>query len=351
MKKDVDTTAIARKDPQFRRTECENIAAQLTARCAGFLEVSTSNRNGNISTKIGPDSFVQYFHRTARDFIESESCLPKLLSYTSKTEFNPNVTMMMSCILHLHIRASLGENEHEFLGLAEEVLIYAHHADNHTASRDVQVVLLNQMCTLLNKYYIDWLAGMALHCDGINDFLKVVAIYNLTGYVATMLARKGGDVLELEASELLLTILPRDVRYVTYILPLPSISVVSLLISMGADINRSSPTDLNSPWQNLLLYAVEDLRNHDEDNPNKTFRRTLHVWRMYIKVIHVFVMAEADKHAEKNCPEYGIYNPVEVIRMVAKILPRAASPILQILKQASDSERTNGTKEEMARSD
>ncbi|PVH79135.1 hypothetical protein DL98DRAFT_655557 [Cadophora sp. DSE1049] len=58
---------------------CEDTGVQLTARCAGFVEAS--NKEGNIS----PKSHVQYFHRTARDFLETEENWSKLLLHTSNT--------------------------------------------------------------------------------------------------------------------------------------------------------------------------------------------------------------------------------------------------------------------------
>jgi hypothetical protein len=56
--------------------KCEDTMVQLTAQCAGFLEVSVKDG------KVSKDSLVRYFHRTARDFLETEEVWSKLLLQT-----------------------------------------------------------------------------------------------------------------------------------------------------------------------------------------------------------------------------------------------------------------------------
>jgi hypothetical protein len=63
------------------QSKCEDTAIQLTARCGGFFEVSSLHRGAS------RDSLVQYFHKTARHFIEPADCWSILLAQTRRTGF------------------------------------------------------------------------------------------------------------------------------------------------------------------------------------------------------------------------------------------------------------------------
>ncbi|KAH6698160.1 hypothetical protein BKA61DRAFT_530992, partial [Leptodontidium sp. MPI-SDFR-AT-0119] len=85
---------MTRKEFQVK---CEDTRVRLTARCAGFLEAS--NLPG--TSAMGPGSVIQYFHRTAKDFLESAEVWSKLLMETENTNFNPNVALMRSQLLYI----------------------------------------------------------------------------------------------------------------------------------------------------------------------------------------------------------------------------------------------------------
>ena len=85
---------------QDTRLQRRGYQIQLTARSAGVLEVS--NRHGTSAMAL--DSSIQYFHRTAKDFLESEEIWAKLSLATAKTNSNPNIAMMRSCLMNIRLR-------------------------------------------------------------------------------------------------------------------------------------------------------------------------------------------------------------------------------------------------------
>jgi hypothetical protein len=78
---------------------CVAMSTKMTARCAGFLELSLSNNQAGTQ----PSSLVQYLHRTARDFVEGANHWPKVIADTAETAFDPSVAMMKSCLCSLNI--------------------------------------------------------------------------------------------------------------------------------------------------------------------------------------------------------------------------------------------------------
>jgi hypothetical protein len=122
--------------------KCEDTLVQLTARCAGFLEVSIRN------DKVSRDSLVRYFHRTARDFLETEENWSKLLLQTSSTDFNPNTAMMRSCVITLQLPPIIiewdADDREPMRRVTKDCMIYARFADAHHPSHGTQIELLDQ---------------------------------------------------------------------------------------------------------------------------------------------------------------------------------------------------------------
>jgi hypothetical protein len=77
---------------------CQETGIQMTARCAGLLELS--HRKASSSWGYMNKS-IRYMHRTARDFMERADIWNQLLSRTEATNFNPHENLMKSCILQL----------------------------------------------------------------------------------------------------------------------------------------------------------------------------------------------------------------------------------------------------------
>ena len=71
---------------------CENTKIQLTARCAGLLEVPEFDQRGLRAT-------IEYLHRTARDFIENEKNWQEILQHTLGTAFRPDISILRASLL------------------------------------------------------------------------------------------------------------------------------------------------------------------------------------------------------------------------------------------------------------
>ena len=71
---------------------CENTKVQLTARCAGLLEVPEFEQRGLKAT-------IEYLHRTARDFIENEKNWQEILQHTLGTAFRPDISILRASLL------------------------------------------------------------------------------------------------------------------------------------------------------------------------------------------------------------------------------------------------------------
>jgi hypothetical protein len=63
----VDMRTVRRLAHESLSTQCEDMMIQLTARCAGLLEVPNFAQGR-------PDSQVQYLHRTVREYLEKDDC-------------------------------------------------------------------------------------------------------------------------------------------------------------------------------------------------------------------------------------------------------------------------------------
>jgi hypothetical protein len=106
----------------------KRIQMQLTARCAGMLEISNS--------KSG-DHVVQYFHRTVKDFLETSASSSKLLLGISNTDLRINVSLMRACIGSLRIifaqrpglSRGMEKKSIDAYSLVTDFMIYAYHAE------------------------------------------------------------------------------------------------------------------------------------------------------------------------------------------------------------------------------
>jgi hypothetical protein len=132
---------------------CEDTSIRLTARRAGVLEVS------NAST-LGPRSLVQYFHRTAKDFLQSDEIWTQLLLETQYTEFDPNVVLMRLCLWYIKVQIAFSAvlaqesiyREVEVSAYAVGFMTYALYANGHNPSRELQTLLIDQLRDLAGKH-------------------------------------------------------------------------------------------------------------------------------------------------------------------------------------------------------
>ncbi|KAH8773149.1 hypothetical protein F5882DRAFT_172327 [Hyaloscypha sp. PMI_1271] len=252
IKEDLDATTLRQCTWKWLNSRCEDISIRLTARCAGFLEVS------NIRPSTGDISdapYVRYFHRTARDFLEMDTHWRKILMQTADTDFNPNVSMMKSCLLSLEHAIAHDDNKY-VSELHRDFMAYSYHADSHYRSHGTQTIMLDRMASIMN-IRSDGLRGAEIlpRLNEPLDFLKLATIYGLRGYISIQLARSGQSRDKARATTLLRCLLPMDASsHEKLSMPPPRIDMVSLLLDFGADPNGHGDYGLGSPWTNTLTF-------------------------------------------------------------------------------------------------
>ncbi|KAL2061695.1 hypothetical protein VTL71DRAFT_7073 [Oculimacula yallundae] len=264
------------------KAKCRDTIVHLTARCAGFLEVSTVKTTG----ETGPDSFLRYFHRTAKDFLHSDVYWSRLQTQTINSTFNPNVSMMQSCTMQAFFKyksdqeASSDRNKMSFAGfsvdidpqereidtetiaLAKDFMIYAHNADRQSETLDIQLEMIDRF----NKFLVPtWIGKVFPSLFGFASYLELAAIYNLRGYVLSKINQQSGEEATRNACALLTYILPDTDCHASYGLPLPQVEMVSLLLRLGADPNKGIYS--RSPWENTLRFFTK-YAEHKPDEIN-----------------------------------------------------------------------------------
>jgi hypothetical protein len=241
----LDISEIENMTRKVFQLRCEDTKVRLTARCAGFLEVS--NIHG--TSTMGPGSLIQYFHRTAKDFLESEEVWARLLSKTSQTDFNPNVAMMRSSLWYIRIQIAFSaESAQRFIRYEIDAstyvtsfLAYATSAEPDIESREAQTALIDQLDDLIseNQNDEDWLYEVRPRRKGRCKMLEISTVWGLRGYVRDRLRMIEAPQLTTAATSLLQFFLSDEFsgleRY-----PFPSLEMVSLLLDFGADAGNSS---------------------------------------------------------------------------------------------------------------
>lgn len=339
IKDDLDASAGQTNNRVWLDARCEDISVRLTARCAGLLEVTVSHAGYIKGERIGgPDSLIRYFHRTARDFLETHTHWCKILRQTANTDFNPNVSMMRSC-LHSFRFAIANYHVHN-PDLARDFMIYSYHADSHPQSHHIQSILLDKMNDTMkmarNSWWtVDFLPGV----DGFPDFLKLTTIHGLRGYVSAKLSEFGEtfEAVDRErATALLRCLLPPDDSHVKSKLPLPRIDMVSLLLDLGADPNGSSGSQ--SPWLNTLGFFGR------RGSPPYSTYDLMTLELTYMAIMEKLVLAGANPHAvtggQYKSTSLSAMDIVETI-LLPKYRSEAAS-LLQVLKCAMSKSNANG---------
>jgi len=337
----------------------EDIIVQLTARCAGFLEIPDLEEEKG---KCG-HSLIEYFHRTARDFLETDVIWSKLLIQTAGTDFDPNVAMMRSCIMSLRLGSCID--------LTKDFMIYAQHADKHTNSHDIQSALLDRLdemrtsiSRMIGMYENEWnldLVPRPRHGSRVVTLLELATLYGLQAYVKDKLSQFEGAYLEKAATGLLYYLLPGKNE-----LPLPRLEMVSLLLDFGADPNNQPGCP--SAWGNTLCYTTaimdtlgsceppilsDDVQHHAADVPtgldDALARHILRSGecdvdtpgRRYIQILQRLLLAGADPRAHvldlnAQANALGI---IETYLMPK--FPREAGQLLRELNQALEATKSS----------
>lgn len=237
-------------------TECEDTIVQLTARCAGMLEISHPGGDGR--------SHIVYLHATTRNFLEKDENWSYLLSFTSKTDFNPYVSLMKALALDLFLKFKSNGPMILISTALEAIMTCASYANADSRTHKRQNAILDHLDKLVDNVFKrnrHWRNKLLLYqgAGGKLSFLELTALYNLTGYVGEKLAHEEKLSAKYTASSLLQWLL-RDKDWLSpRMVPLPKAEVISLLIHYGADSNWKYPG--RSTWENVLHYFVTATQN------------------------------------------------------------------------------------------
>lgn len=243
--------------------ECKETGMQMTARCAGLLEIS-KRKLGSIWLDLTDP--IRYMHRTARDFIERDDIWKQLLSYTDETNFNPYESLMKSCILQLSLAPTElfeanknTESRRKHIRWVERTatsaMIYAHFTDLQTNKADAE--WLDRLDKIMTRFYhlhkLDnkhWSNQdfLRLHLLGglsqgtsmrelpFQGFISYAVQFGLTTYVDEKLRQQG---LRINANDEV-PLLQYAVRCPPAVLRYPhSNKMASLLLRSGEDPNEN----------------------------------------------------------------------------------------------------------------
>ncbi|KAF8850535.1 hypothetical protein BDZ45DRAFT_696655 [Acephala macrosclerotiorum] len=162
----------------------KTVEDRLKGQCAGLLETQTS------STEPLPTRKVQYLHRTVQEYLERSSIWETVVSRTAGTTFNPNISMLRSCVFQLKATPS-GQITQSFWRLVLAALLHAHHASNETDRS--HFVLIDELDQTIASHMIktqmiqeeDWTSDWTFYLQKELriSFMNVAVRFGLHGYV------------------------------------------------------------------------------------------------------------------------------------------------------------------------
>lgn len=186
-----DEECICRQNLPSAQACSLNIDAQLVVRCAGLLEIVKPISGGD---------YVEYLHRTAREFVESPPIWKKILGYTAETDFNADASLLRSyiCQIGSHIGSQVESDIYtlqNIINLATVAMLHAYFADSATSN--ARADLLNHMdetmkeLPVFTKYfpkkhwtaYTTWNAPASIDKMDSISFLTHAIQWDLAAYV------------------------------------------------------------------------------------------------------------------------------------------------------------------------
>ena len=190
---------------------CDKMRTRLQTWCAGLLEVPDFFWNrldpidptAALRTKVTWE--VAYLHRTARDFLETESIWRILLKYTANTDFEPHArqprsTVQLYQIVGPIVPTPLGHGlfRKELLDPLLQALVFAQRAktidgDAYFKTLDkLDEVVGNHLSRWSGHYFGHWsqFVGREQSFARYQTFLDLAVAYNLEGYVITKIGQE-----------------------------------------------------------------------------------------------------------------------------------------------------------------
>jgi hypothetical protein len=288
----------------------------------------------------GPEPNIRYFHRTAREFLEMDTHWRKILMQTADTDFNPNVSMMKSCLLSLEYAMA---HDHRYISDSHrDFMIYSYHADSHYRSHGTQTVMLDKMASIMDiNSYSWWGAEFLPEVKGSPDFLKLATIYGLRGYISIKLIRSGQSRDKARATTLLRCLLPDDASSRAKLtIPPPRIDMVSLLLVFGADPNEHGDYGLGSPWENMLAFLYRSTSTTQASYDVESYKP------MYAAFMEKLILAGADPET-MIVDEYSgqSHSAMDIIKTWLPKYPLESASLLQALQRAMQKSNPNGKRQ------
>jgi hypothetical protein len=254
-----------------------------------------SNARDKLGSTINrPRSLIQYFHRTAREFLEKDEHWSRLLRQT-KADFNPNFAMMRSCLVEVKFETSARAQK--------DFMIYSYHAESHTESHSAQVALLDQFNEIVIAGDHEAILDLIPNFTGIADFQKLAAEYGLRAYVTAKITQQDKSQQEKSATILLRYLLKEKDFLILSRPPLPRLEMVSLLLDLGADPNRSDGT--RTLWEGFLDMLINQ-RNPDGVARSAKLR--------YMQIMEILAYSGADLQA--SAIDYPGLNAIDFVEKI-----------------------------------
>lgn len=362
MNQDTDLAKLYETDENKFLAKCKRTEVQLKARCAGFLELSKTEAD----TVTGEDYHIQYFHWTARDFLETKASCSNLLLHTTSTGFHLNISLMRSCLGSLQLVLARLRNyqgcpyvayeEGVIDGLVKDFMVYAYHAENNGEDQKTQIELVDQMSSIMathSEYYRQgasrWIADILLSVRSLDfKFMDFAMVYGQKCYVREKLQQYDKSQVQSIATGLLGHLLPSDYRYVEFGLPLPSIEMVSMLLDLiVASIDENGILRcLQRPWGNLILhmnhFSTTNLTpssvSGDDYDPHGLDLR-------YLDIMKILVFARNRTGCIPPGPVHVGRGSIDLVeRFIAENYPQYASTLLPKLRFLESAKLDGGRK-------
>ncbi|KAF8850471.1 hypothetical protein BDZ45DRAFT_751704 [Acephala macrosclerotiorum] len=252
MNEDLELAAVQKWTSKEVRGICEDMAFQLTARCAGLLETWHSG-------DLTPESGAHYLHRTAQDYLAKRNVWDDLLSHTTGQTFNPDVALLRSYVLLLGINRSHPTKAANWpYKSAHYALVYAHFAEKEPVKAPTS--LLDDLDTIMSAYAKSSLRLQFSHwsndvtkpreLEPATSFTPVAAIYGLVSYV-----QDRGSAYKTHGSSAIMPLLHYTIPAgcsERYFSP-PQPQMVELLLKIKADVNLIYNS--KTAWQAALSYV------------------------------------------------------------------------------------------------
>jgi hypothetical protein len=313
----------------------QNIAAQLTARCAGMLEVAGFSKH----LPVTGGSQIVYLHTTTREFLEKDENWSHLLKHTAKADFNPHLSIMKAAFLKLRINLRNYQPDFEsnkplpddFKEWIRIVMVYASYANADIRTRKAQTAILDRLdglVTSVARPTLHW-ANDILPFEQLGpklSFLDFTTLYNLNGYVHEKLSDLPNSACNEVASSLLYLLLASEDWLSEFRLPHPRTEMVSLLLQLGADPNRLYR--YGNAWENILWY----IRRAGKRPSNSRGSRLI---LPYARAMKLFIKAGANYQTRifQNGDTFSV--PEIVKSYLMPQYPVEATELLEELQNAS----------------